>query len=739
MFKKNFFNLKNLLDLKLNSLLYLLAFLLPLFFLPLTFSPVFLNKQLLLSAGVFFVLILWMIKVIWSGRLTLDFGKISKAVILFLLAIGLSTIFSSARVHSFWQADQSDTFFNLLLCGLVFFAFANLIRTNKNKVNSKKPAESNDCPSMTLKVLSCFLASSGIMAFLFLIQAFTRNPIFPWDFSQSIVFNTIGTVEALGIFLGGAFILLLSLISGSNQHNIKVKSVFKKIIPVLSVLLGILLFLCIVLINYWVVWLGVIVGMVLILAQMTKTMGPILNQKEIKRFLIPLVLLAIALVFVFVNIPMYKILNYSPEPILNYSPTFEVGFNALTSSPKNFILGTGPATFVYQYDLFKPLAINFGMFWQSRFSQGTSFLATLLPNIGVLGILTALLLLVAFLWQGIRPLLKSESSQRGIDCNVSSSIFATGFYFFLVLFLYPSNLVLLFSLFLMLGLFVGVQKKAKIKEFAFSQSPQKAFFIMIIAVLIMACSGIGLYKVSQRYTAAIYFNNGLSLFGTEDPDLDKGAEAVLRAADMDSKDDYFRNLSQAFILKINHLANNQDLSDEDSQKLIQNIVTAAENSVSQAVQLNPKNSQNWIQQGRIYQNFIVLGMEGAEAIAISSYQKAFELAPTTPEIPLNIGQVYYGLIEANAVQIAVLEQTDPKDEEQIQQFEDIQSQLLEAGIGQINKAIELKGNFVPAYYLLGQIYEVTGDNELALEAYNIVLQFLPDNEEVQQKIEKLSE
>ena len=255
----------------------------------------------------------------------------------------------------------------------------------------------------------------------------------------------------------------------------------------------------------------------------------------------------------------------------------------------------------------------------------------------------------------------------------------------------------------------------------------------------MAGSGIGLYKVSQRYVAAIYFDNGLSTFNAEEPDLDKGTEDIFRAANMDNKDDYFRNLSQALVLKINEVVNNQEIGNEDRQKLIQNLVTAIENSATQAIQLNSENSQNWLQLGKVYQNFMVLGMEGAEGMAILNYEKAFELAPTSPEIPLNIGQVYYDSATANALRIGVLEQTEGDEEEQVQQLKALQPQLLEAGIEQTNRAIELKGNFVPAYYLLGQIYELKGDNNLALEIYNMVLQFVPESKEVKQRIEQLKE
>ncbi len=63
--------------------LYLLVFLFPLWFLPLTTSPLVINKQMLLAVFSFLLLIFWMIKIIISGKVSLNWGKLSLTVFCF--------------------------------------------------------------------------------------------------------------------------------------------------------------------------------------------------------------------------------------------------------------------------------------------------------------------------------------------------------------------------------------------------------------------------------------------------------------------------------------------------------------------------------------------------------------------------------------------------------------------------------------------------------------------------------
>ncbi len=176
--------------------LYLLVFLFPLWFLPLTTSPLVINKQMLLAVFSFLLLIFWMIKIIISGKVSLNWGKLSLMIFLLLIVIGICTLFSSAKIQSFWGMDfNPDTLFSFVLYAIIFFLFANLINQES-----------------LLPALWTFLASAGTLSFLFLIQIL--KPIFPWDFAQSSSFNLIGSVQLLSVFLGGAFVILLALISG---------------------------------------------------------------------------------------------------------------------------------------------------------------------------------------------------------------------------------------------------------------------------------------------------------------------------------------------------------------------------------------------------------------------------------------------------------------------------------------------------------------------------------------------
>lgn len=736
MFKKNFFSFQNILNFKINTLSLLLIFLLPLFCLPFTVSPLFLNKQLLLSVVVFLLLILWMVRVVSSGKLVFDFGKITKALILFLIIIGISTIFSVSRSQSFVVADNPDTFLNILLCSLVYFLTSSLLGKELSTKSSSKKATNPKIGS--LKFISAFLASAIVLSIVFLIQAISRKIIFPLFLSRNLIFNTVGTTEALGLFFAGAFILIMSLFGNkviAVKDRVDIKS---KIIFGLSVVSAVILFTSIVLINYWLIWLSVIFGIIIVIAQMSKNMGSILTQKEIKQFVLPLLILSVSLIFVFVRIPTEKLYSYSQEIELTAKSTVQIGVDSAKSSVKNLLIGVGPSAFSYQYDSFKPLAINAGAFWQTRFNQGFSFLTTLLTTTGILGVLSGLLLIFAFIWQGIKLFLKSKSDDS-IESRLSHSISTVCFFLFFTWFFYPTNIVLLFLAFLMLGLFVGLEKKGNIKEIVFTESPQKAFAIMMIAVIVMAAAGIGVYKVSQRYAGAVIYANGVNLINSETPDLENGIKAIVSASNLDqNKDDYLRNLSQAFALRLDQVINDPNLSKEDKQKLFEQYVSNGESIITKATEINLKNSENWLQQGNFYQNLDSFGVQNAKQLAIISFQKALELSPRNPQINLVLGNIFLGVARANLVQVNELEKSEDKDQQQIDALKTAQEQLITKTEEYLLKAIELKGNFVPALYLLGQFYEFKGDKDSALEAYSIVLKLVPDYSDVKTRIEELS-
>jgi len=678
--------------------LYLLVFLLPLFLLPLTSFPIVFNKQMLLSVFVFLLLILWLIKIISSGKLNFTWNKITGSVLLLISILGISTLFSGAKIQSFWgMSFESDTFFSFILYGLVFLLFANLI--NKEQIKS---------------VLISFLASSGILSILFLVQSLWR-PVFSWDFAQSTGFNPLGTVQTLAIFLGAGFIILISLLETN----------FKK--SILAIIFGCLLFVSIFIINYWVAWLGISLAMGLIIWTRLKNIKG--NEITSARIILPLVILALSLIFIFIKIPTGNIVNLPSEVNLTNKASFNIAQKTLGEGTKNLVFGSGPATFAYDYDLHRSAGPNLTVFWQTRFNQATSAFLTFLATTGILGILAFLLMIFFFFQQGLKFIKGDQLSSVGI------SVFIGTVYFLFSWFFYPTNLTLMFSAFLMLGLFTVWNNKQESKQIIFTQSPQTAFFIMLLGVFLIVGSIFVLYNLSQKYQAALAFSQGLGLINAEEPKLDEGMIKLNRAVSLDKKDSYSRNLSQAFLLKINEVLNNQELSEENKKQVFQSLISNTESFANNAVLLNPKDSQNWLQLGRVYENFMALGIGGAGDLAFSSFQKTEELAPQNPEIPFMLARLYKSEAEKIQSQIASSEE----DEETIKTLEENRDKIFDMAIEKLERSAQLKIDFSLAYYLMAQVYELKGEKELALENYKIVLLLEPENEEIKNKIEELTE
>ena len=662
--------------------LYLLVFLFPLFFLPQTLSSIAASKQILLSAFCFSIFILWLIKIISSGKLSFIWNKLCFAVLLLVSVLGISTAFSLVKIQSFWGMNfEPDTFFSFILYGLVFFLFANLIK--KEEIKS---------------VLISFLAGSGILALLFLFQ----------------VINPIGTAQALGVFLGGAFVILMALISE--------KTTLKKLVSILPIILGILLFFSIFLINYWAVWLGIFFALIIIIFRMLKHIsnnqpssieisGSVGQGNLLKPLFLPICIFVLALIFIFLRVPTGNIIDIPAEISPTYQASFDISTNTIKQGTKNMILGSGPATFGNQYNLYQSGGLNPTNFWQLRFSQGKAVLPTLLTTSGIAGILAVLLLLFVFFWQGFKNLRSGDVGHRHL------AVFVGAVYFLISWFLYPINLSLMFAAFLMLGLFTA--STSRTKEFLFTQSIQKAFIIMLLGVFLIAGSVFGFYTVSKKYAGAIIFNQGLNLINSEDPKIDEGVVKIYRAIEIDPKDAYFRNLSEVFLFKIQETLNNQELSQEEKQKEFQKQVSNTEITANSAVQVGPQNSQNWLQSGKVYENLFVLGVQGADQLAVLNYQKASELDPQNPQIPLNLGALY--------------KLTADRAEDQ-----ELKEQNLDLALVQLKKSIELKNNFSVTYYLIAQIYETLGEIDKALENYEIVLYLEPNNQEIQKKIDELN-
>lgn len=69
-------------------------------------------------------------------------------------------------------------------------------------------------------------------------------------------------------------------------------------------------------------------------------------------------------------------------------------FDLILSSPKNFLIGTGPETFAYEFQQFRPLSLNTSSEWNLVFNKPHNYYLELWSNIGIFGFVIYLLIAI---------------------------------------------------------------------------------------------------------------------------------------------------------------------------------------------------------------------------------------------------------------------------------------------------------------------------------------------------------
>lgn len=691
----------------------------PLFILPITASPLMWNKHILLLVLSFLTLILWMIDIMKTGELKLNWTKLSTAILILAGVLGLSTIFSVAQTHSFWSTLSAGSYLNFIVYIIVFFLASNVFDKNRE----------------IIKTLILLLISGAIVNLLFLSQLFF-NFVLPWNFTQTAGFNLIGTIWTMAIFSGGLVVILISLLSNS-------KILKNRYYQGLGYLALVLFFVNLIIIGFRTVWVGIALAMIIIIWQKLKEFEPDkeeLKESETKRInlkqvYLPAVIFVIAVILIVIKVPLSEQFALPTLATLNNESTHEVVSNSLGGSVKNVIIGSGPATFEYQYLLHQPASIVQGLFWQTRFTQGKYALATFLLEFGVLGLIVFLLILFAFLYQGLKIIISSKKQNQSEEyAFVQSVMTVSGFYFLLFWFLYGVDFFLFFITFLILGLWLS-STNLKRKQIIFTKSPQQAFFTMLIAIVIIAVSVIGLYYSSKKYMAATSYGQALELVVEQNFDADPVINLLAKAIDLDNTNDlYLRELSEVYLIKLRQIQANQLLPPEQKQQDVQLLVDQLGVVTSRMVAIDQANSQNWMQAAKIYTNLMVLDFNAYQS-AINNYNKARELNPNNPLIFLNLARLNFEL--AKNVRNK-LDQADIKEADK-DQIQTAYNQSLEDTLADVDTAIKLKNNYGLAYYLKAMIYEFSSQYDLALANYQIILQFEPNNQDIIDKIKAIQE
>jgi tetratricopeptide (TPR) repeat protein len=630
----------------------ILVFLLPLFFLPITTEYFEFNKIALLAVAVTLGLIAWGIKAVASGKIGFRRSRFDIPVFLFWLVTLVATIFSEHLVSSVtghygrWYPSLVTV---TLLTVLYFLITSNIERETPRRVGY------------------ALLTSGMAGALLFIPQYFGRN-LFDQDWSQWRSFTPLGSPVTLAVFLG--LIAPLAL----RETIIRAKHIAKAAFSVASLtMIGTLILLRVP--AGWAAFAGSTITTLFLIK------GPDLKLK--RSWIYPAVVLIAGFafgVFAYFNPTLKEHASAFGEELRTINLDLRTSWSvSATSFRQRPFWGSGPSTFLFDFTRYKPLRFNYTSYWSLRFDKPISEYLLAFAEMGLLGVLAYLLLVVAFIRQA------KKSDNKWLAPLVAGV--------FLSFFLSSASLAIGFLLILILAVMGAIEHHntgALDNQNAGSSDSRRGYAVLGVTLTLAVILGYGIWRY---YPAEVYLRSAFNSFSNGDYQTayNQHVEAINR---FPQRDYYHSSLASVCFTWANDLAASPTAGEEETASDIQLLVSQAIQEGKQATELSPLNVGNWESLAQTYRNLIGFA-EGAEDWAVNSYRNAINLDLFNPVIRLNLGGLFY-------------QQGD-----------------LANAIEQFQAAVNLKSNYANAHYNLGVAYGEAGETDLAISEIEAALRLAP--------------
>jgi tetratricopeptide (TPR) repeat protein len=661
--------------------LYAFVFLLPLFFMPFNTNVLELNKQLLLIVFCLVLLIAWLGKMIAEGKMEIKKSWLNLGIVFFLIFYLISSILSKNTYQSLvgFGGTVGESLFSVLALVIIFFVLVNNLKDREELLN-----------------LAFVLVCSGILVGLFGGLQLLEKFILPWGFTKTTGFNTVGSANALEIFL--ASLMVLSAILFTESDIVR----WRKIFYGLAAGLFLLLVLSINFVNVW--WVLLITTIFVI------SLG-IINREQINqyRLILPMLILAFAVLMLLpVRLNIFTWFSVPLEVSPSLTATLDINKQVLK---EKLFFGMGPGNYSYAYGLYRDISLNQTDFWNVRFNQGLSKIFSQPVVLGLSGWLVWLSIVISFAVYGLIALIR----RRGKNWVLALAAFASWFLLAFLQFFYATNLTLEFAFWTTLGMsFLALKtippKWDENKEVAIEKIPSMAVefertspmasILSFVFVLVLVLTISVLYLGGSYYYADILYQKGATLV-SEKNDLENGTVKIRDAVMLNPYNDlYLRTLSQAALLRVNQELTKSQSAERDTQ--IQNFIATAINIGKRSTDLSPLNIDNWVQRASIYR--AVMGyIAGAEQWAFDAYQEATRLEPQNPFYYLELGRTY--VLAAD-----ILSPTAQKDKEKEAKVVEYLTKAEEA----FNKSISVKADYAPALFQLALVFDRQGKLDEAI-------------------------
>ncbi len=745
-------------------ILLAMTFLIPIFFVPVTFISIQFGTSLLFALGVIAAFLFYIAGVFTSGSLPMPqparyaVGLTLLVPIVYVLA-GISNGFSR-MVFFGYTFDISTVGFIIL--GFVYLILMSVLANSKQRI--------------FYSYLS-FLLSSLIFSLFLLVRVLFGAKALSFGIFTDLTLTPLGSWNSVGIFFG--MTALLALLS---QHILRLSKLMKGLL--LLALVFSLFFLT--LVNFTIVWYVLAVSSFLfvlynffLVREDTLGIPLTFGQKFKKLPVYSVVVCLISIAFIIWGASLggyfakkFNVNNVDVRPSL--SVTLDIARSTIQNRP---LFGSGPNTFVTQWLSYKPDDITATIFWNTDFAYGIGLLPTFAVTTGLFGVLSWLLFFGFYIYTGIKSIfMKIEDTFEKF--LMVSSFFISLYLWILAIVYVPSTAVFVLTFFFT-GLFyasVYVGGVIRLNRVILTSNPRQGYVlsVILIALTIGTLSlGVGLFKNSQ----SLWYFQKSSYALNNSKDVAGSVALMQKAIDAVKYDTYYRALSEIQTVKLAGIVaqDPKKVTQEALQKQVSDTLSDAIRAGISARDADPINYLNWISLGRVYQSAVPLKVQGAYESAQFAYTEAFRRNPKNPGILLLLSQLEVdngNLPQARAYAIqaiqakqnyldayfllaqieiatknlkgaidsvtaaAILSPNDPSILFQLGYLK-FNAQDFAGAIEAFEKSLTLSPQYANAKYFLGLSYEATGNRPKAIVQFEELKQTNPESTEVNQILDIL--
>lgn len=612
----------------------ILVFLLPLFYLQTTSEYFELNKQALLVGVMGILLLVWTVKMVVQRKVNIVVSPMTVPLLAFLGAYIISTIFSVDQFVSVFGYHGRFTGNIIQIAAVVlgfFILSSNLTKLTYVRIISHSFVASSLILSIYTVFLNYLQANSNQYADLL-----RRLPNFlPTNASPNIA----------------ALVLVAALLVGTGLLFSEKNSSLKSYLSFALALIGVG-------IAFTGSWISLVVlGVTAAIGLFFSSKLNLDNRRSQLSFILPAIA-ALVLFSLLLNLPNSPLAKFKTrsEATLSLDASWRIAASSLGIKP---IQGIGPGTYAYAFSQFKPIELNIGEQGGLRFDRAYNFPLEIMTTSGLLGVVTYLWALLAFLVLVFRYLGKVDNHR--VDSNLYFNILAATALLIAQLVVYPNTII--FTLFFTfaaivvshlrglgissvndVSLILGAVKEGLIKVTE-TDDPEKLgrrYEILPYVFLLLALALVvpSFYFTGVNYLADTHYRNAILSFNNNKAqetlqNLVKAIQAQPRRAD------YHVALSQADLAILRAVA--QDPKNASpSAEVQQNINNLGRQAIEQAAfatQVAPKNAFTYAYLGDVYKELAGNNIDALRN-ALNAYVASSNLDPNNFQLRIVIGDLF---------------------------------------------------------------------------------------------------